>query len=128
MTKDHRSVGDVDSHKETIHVAVISAMDEPLADQEFATTRAGYRRAVAWLIEHGPLQAVGIQGTSSYGVGSTAVAQAGTRVIEVNRTRPPSDASRARPTGAMPTGRPDQCCPGKQRRTRSGPRSSRFAR
>jgi transposase len=89
MTNDHRSVGGVDSHKDTIHVAVISAIGEPLADQEFPTTRAGYRRAVAWLIEHGPLQAVGIEGTSSYGVGiSTAVAQAGIRVVEVNRTRP----------------------------------------
>src|SRR3954451_25130931 len=89
MTKDHRGVGGVDSHKDTIHVAVISAIGERLADQEVATTRAGYRRAVAWLIEHGPLQAVGIEGTSSYGVGiSTAVAQAGIRVAEVNRTRP----------------------------------------
>jgi transposase len=89
MTKDERGVGGVDSHKDTIHVAVISVIGEPLADQEFPTTRAGYRRAVAWLVERGPLRAVGIEGTSSYGVGiSTAVRQAGIRVVEVNRTRP----------------------------------------
>lgn len=89
MTDEQRKVGGVDSHKDTIHAAVISAVGEPVADHEFPTTAAGYRRAVAWLIEHGPLQAVGIEGTSSYGVGiSSAVAQAGIRVVEVNRTRP----------------------------------------
>ena len=84
MTKDHRGVGGVDSHKDTVHVAVISATGEPLADQEFPTTRAGYRRAVAWLIEHGPLQSVGIEGTSSYGVGiSTAVVLGGIDTVQL---------------------------------------------
>ncbi len=88
MTNQHR-VGGVDSHKDTIHVAVISDVGQPVADREFPTTAAGYRRAVAWLIEHGPLQAVGIEGTSSYGVGvAAAVTTAGIKVIEVNRTRP----------------------------------------
>lgn len=81
--------GGVDSHKDTIHVAVITSNGQPLTDQEFPTTRAGYRRAVAWLIEHGPLAAVGVEGTSSYGRGiTTALTQAAVRVIEVNRTRP----------------------------------------
>ncbi len=89
MTKEHWRVGGVDSHKDTIHVAVITGVGEPVADHEFATTVAGYRRAVAWLIEHGPLHAVGIEGTSSYGVGiATAVTQTGITVVEVNRTRP----------------------------------------
>lgn len=89
MTNKQYRVGGVDSHKDTIHVAVITAVGESMADHEFPTTRAGYRRAVAWLIEHGPLQAVGIEGTSSYGVGiTTTVIEAGIRVVEVNRTRP----------------------------------------
>lgn len=89
MTNQPGRVGGVDSHKDTIHVAVITGIGEHVADQEFPTTTAGYRRAVAWLIEHGPLEAVGIEGTSSYGVGITAaVTQAGIRVVEVNRTRP----------------------------------------
>jgi transposase len=76
-------------HKDTIHVAVITTLGQPLADREFPTTTAGYRRAVGWLIEHGPLTAVGIEGTSSYGVGiTTAVTLAGIQVVEVNRTRP----------------------------------------
>lgn len=89
MTNELGGFGGVDSHKDTIHVAVINAIGRPVADREFATTTAGYRRAVAWLIGHGPLQAVGIEGTSSYGVGiATAVTRAGIKVVEVNRTRP----------------------------------------
>jgi len=89
MTNQQQNLGGVDSHRDTIHVAVITEVGQPVADREFPTTTAGYRRAVAWLIEHGPLQAVGIEGTSSYGVGiATAVTAAGIRVIEVNRTRP----------------------------------------
>lgn len=89
MTNQQHHVGGVDSHQDTIHVAVITALGQPVSDREFPTTTAGYRRAVAWLIEHGPLQAVGIEGTSSYGVGiATAVTVAGIAVIEVNRTRP----------------------------------------
>lgn len=89
MTNQPGRVGGVGSHKDTIHVAVITGIGEHVADQEFATTTAGYRRAVAWLIEDMPLDKVGIEGTSSYGVGVTAaVTQAGIQVVEVNRTRP----------------------------------------
>lgn len=89
MTNQSGGFGGVDSHKDTIHVAVITAIGRPVADREFPTTTAGYRRAVAWLIGHGPVQAVGIEGTSSYGVGiATAVTRAGIKVVEVNRTRP----------------------------------------
>ena len=89
MTNQAQRVGGVDSHKDTIHAAVITGVGQPVVDKEFPTTVVGYRRAVAWLIEHGPLAAVGIEGTSSYGVGITAAATAaGIRVVEVNRTRP----------------------------------------
>lgn len=83
-----QSVGGVDSHKDTIHVAVVSGLGRPVADQEFPTTEAGYRHAVAWLAGHGPLQAVGVEGTSSYGVGiCAALTAAEIVVVEVNRTR-----------------------------------------
>lgn len=89
MTEHHHRVGGIDSHKDSIHAAVIDEVGHHVADREFPTTQAGYRRAVAWLIEHGPLTAVGVEGTSSYGVGITAaIAAAGIRVVEVNRTRP----------------------------------------
>jgi hypothetical protein len=92
MTNERRGFAGTDSHKDTIHVAVITALGQPVADREFATTgyhRRGHHKAVSWLIEHGPLQAVGIEGSSSYGIGiATAVTLAGMRVVGVNRTRP----------------------------------------
>lgn len=89
MTNTIGRLGGIDSHRDTIHLAVITETGHPVADCEFLTTKSGYRRAVAWLVEHGPLSGVGVEGTSSYGVGITAaLAAAGIRVIEVNRTRP----------------------------------------
>ena len=93
MTKESsqdqaRSVGGIDSHKDTIHVAVITGTGRSVGDQEFPTTQAGYRQAVAWLSGHGPLQAVGVEGTSSYGTGiCAALTAADIVVVEVNRTR-----------------------------------------
>ena len=82
------SVGGIDCHKDTIHVAVITGTGRPVDDREFPTTEAGYRQAVAWLTGHGPLQAVGVEGTSSYGTGiCAALTDAGVVVVEVNRTR-----------------------------------------
>ena len=77
MTNQQQHVGGVDSHKDTIHVAVITGTGRPVDDHEFPTTQAGYRQAVAWLAGHGPLQAVGVEGTSSYGVGICAALTAG---------------------------------------------------
>jgi transposase len=87
MTKEPGNVGGVHSHQDTIHVAVNTGLGREVDDREFPTSTAGYRRAVAWLIGHGALQAVGINGSSSYGVGITAaVTAAGIGVIEVYRT------------------------------------------
>ena len=89
MANEDRSIGGIDSHLDTIHVAVIAANGREVDDQEFPTTTSGYRRAVAWLAEHGPLRAVGVEGTSSYGLGiCAALTDAGIKVVEVNRTRP----------------------------------------
>ena len=71
MTDAPGRVGGIDSHKDTIHVAVITKIGQHVDDKEFPTTQSGYRRAVAWLIGHGPLTAVGVEGTSSYGRGIT---------------------------------------------------------
>ncbi|WP_010149438.1 IS110 family transposase [Serinicoccus profundi] len=82
-------VGGIDSHTDTIHVALIDGLGRDVADHEFATTGTGYRAAVAWLTGHGPVAVVGVEGTSSYGRGvTTALAGAGILVVEVNRTRP----------------------------------------
>lgn len=89
MTNQENLIGGIDSHKDTIHVAVITEIGHQVTDREFPTTAMGYRNAVAWLTSHGRIQAVGVEGTSSYGLGiCTALSVAGMKVIEVNRTRP----------------------------------------
>lgn len=96
MTSRPGSLGRIDSLKDTIHVPDITGDGERIADQEFATTTAGYLRAVAWMIEHGPVEAVRIEATSSYGVGITAaVRQAGIRWSRSTGRALPNAASKA---------------------------------
>jgi len=79
-------VGGVDTHADTIHVAVIDRFGRELGDREFTTTPAGYREALVFLQGFGPLRMLGIEGTSSYGSGITAAARtAGIEVREVIR-------------------------------------------
>ncbi|MFW3464251.1 IS110 family transposase [Streptomyces microflavus] len=86
--------GGVDSHADTIHVAVITGRGGHVADAEFPTTSAGYAAAVAFLNAHGTVTAVGVEGTSSYGPGFTRAARhTGLTVVEVNR---PDKAERRR--------------------------------
>ncbi len=86
--------GGVDSHADTIHVAVITDRGGHVADAEFPTMWAGYAAAIAFLNAHGTVIAVGVEGTSSYGLGFTRAArQASLTVIEVNR---PDKAERRR--------------------------------
>lgn len=55
VTNLETGIGGVDSHKDTTHVAVITAVGQPVADQEFPTTEGGHRRAIAWLVGYGSL-------------------------------------------------------------------------
>lgn len=93
-TVDEHVCGGVDSHADTVHVAVISDNGGHLADAEFATTAAGYAAAIAFLTAHGHVIAIGVEGTASYGTGFTRAARsAGLHVVEVNR---PDRAERRR--------------------------------
>ncbi|MGW2588593.1 IS110 family transposase, partial [Streptomyces virginiae] len=86
--------GGVDSHADTIHVAVITDNGGHLADAEFPTTTAGYSAALAFVGAHGDVIAIGVEGTASYGTGFTRAARAdGLTVVEVNR---PDRAERRR--------------------------------
>ncbi|KOG54108.1 transposase [Streptomyces virginiae] len=86
--------GGVDSHADTIHVAVVTDNGGQLADAEFPTTAAGYMAALAFLGAHGAVVAIGVEGTASYGTGFTRAARAaGLTVVEVNR---PDRAERRR--------------------------------
>jgi transposase len=45
MTTKRANIGGVDSHKDTIHVAVINGIGHDIEDHEFPTTVSGYRRS-----------------------------------------------------------------------------------
>ncbi len=78
--------GGIDTHADTIHVAAIDPWGRELGDQEFPTTPAGYRDALAFLTGKGEVSGIGIEGTSSYGTAITRVAvDAGHEVFEVVR-------------------------------------------
>ncbi|MFF4382798.1 IS110 family transposase [Kitasatospora sp. NPDC001547] len=86
--------GGVDSHADTIHLAVITDHGGHVADAKFPTGQAGCTAAVAFLTAHGTVAAVGVEGTASYGAGFTRAARrAGLTVVEVNR---PDRAERRR--------------------------------
>lgn len=73
----------IDTHKDTVHIAVISSVGGTVADREFPTTPAGYRSAVAYLRSH-EVATAGVEGTSSYGAGITrALTAAGIVAAEV---------------------------------------------
>ncbi|MFG2631260.1 transposase [Streptomyces sp. NPDC048473] len=108
--------GGVDSHADTIHVAVISDNGGHLADAGFATTTAGYAAALAFLNAHGRVRAIGVEGTSSYGAGFTrAAVSRGQHVVEVNAPDTGSSKGVTAPTPWPGCGRPG---------TPSTPRSS----
>ena len=76
----------VDTHKH-VHVAVaIDTCGIRLGDQSFVADSGGYQALIAWANTHGRIEAFGIEGTGSYGVGlARAVCRAGHPVVEVNR-------------------------------------------
>lgn len=79
-------IGGIDTHADTIHVAAIDEHGRDLGDCEFPTTPAGYAAALAFLTAFGDLAVIGIEGTSSYGVGIARAAHgAGVGVREVTR-------------------------------------------
>lgn len=79
-------IGGIDTHADTIHVAAIDEHGRDLGDCEFPTTPAGYAAALAFLTAFGDLALIGIEGTSSYGVGiARAAHESGIRVREVTR-------------------------------------------
>ena len=87
MAGDHGVViGGVDTHKHTHHAAVIDQNGRLLGGREFRTDAGGQADLLAWLRSYGPIAAIGIEGTGSYGAALTRhLSDAGVRVVEVNR-------------------------------------------
>ena len=87
-------IAGVDTHQRTHHVAVIDHTGRLLGDREFPATRDGYARLITWVSDHGPVAAVGVESTGSYGAGlTTALLVVGIEVFEVDR---PEKSTRAR--------------------------------
>lgn len=86
QAKKRRVVGGVDTHADTHHAAVVLMNGRRVADREFPATRAGYADLLEWMRSFGRVQAVGVEGTGSYGAAlARHLADAKVKVVEVNR-------------------------------------------
>ena len=89
--RDRVVTGGVDTHKDFHVAAALDQVGRVLGTQMFPATAAGYIDLGAWLASHGPVDRVGIEGTSSYGKNLTrSLSDAGVVVREVmhqNRAR-----------------------------------------
>ncbi|MET3810852.1 IS110 family transposase [Arthrobacter sp. UYEF3] len=79
-------IAGVDTHADTHHVAVINEYGKPIADREFLAVGSGYRKIVEFITSYGPVAAVGVEGTGSYGAEIARTLRGeGLCVLEVNR-------------------------------------------
>jgi transposase len=62
-------VGGVDTHADTHVAAAIDANGGILGIESFPADHAGFEELVGWLMSHGEIQVVGVEGTGSWGVG-----------------------------------------------------------
>ncbi|MHA7221209.1 IS110 family transposase [Arthrobacter sp. RHLT1-20] len=87
MTNDiTKVIAGVDTHADTHHVAMINEHGKHLADKKFLATGSGYRAITDYITRYGPVIAVGVEGTGSYGAELARVlAKEGFHVEEVNR-------------------------------------------
>jgi transposase len=87
MTPEPGSVtGGVDTHLDLHVAAAIDHLGGVIATESFPTTAAGYRRLLRWLRSHGPVHAVGVEGTGSYGSAlARHLAENDVTVVEVAR-------------------------------------------
>lgn len=86
MTAQRQVVIGVDTHAETHTAAAVDELGRILDVIEIPSTRAGYRRLLAWAQRLGQLERAGVEGTGAYGAGLTRfLTEHGVSVIEVNR-------------------------------------------
>ena len=79
-------IGGVDTHADTHTAAVIDELGRMLGHRQFPTSVAGYRALLTWVSGFGPVRAIGVEGTGSYGVGLARYLRVqGVQVVEVFR-------------------------------------------
>src|SRR3954454_3603250 len=68
MTPEPGSVtGGVDTHLDVHVAAATDPLGGVLGTEAFRASASGYRRLLRWLRSFGPIHAVGVEGTGSYG-------------------------------------------------------------
>ena len=87
MTFPDRFVtGGVDTHRDFHVAAALDHLGGVLGTAQFPTTMRGYRSLLSWLAGFGTVEAVGVEGTGSYGAAlARRLAESDVRVIEVGR-------------------------------------------
>lgn len=84
--EEFKVIAGIDTHADTHHVALITDYGKRLGDRKFLAVGSGYRQIAAYLTRFGPVTAVGIEGTGSYGAELARVlAEHGFIIREVNR-------------------------------------------
>lgn len=79
-------IAGIDTHADTHHVALMTYYRKHLGDRKFLAVGSGYREIAAYLTSFGPVTAVGVEGTGSYGAELARVlAGHGFAIREVNR-------------------------------------------
>lgn len=61
--------GGVDTHRDSHTAAALNHLGAVLGTATFPATGAGYRQLLSWLASFGPVKAVGVEGTGSWGAG-----------------------------------------------------------
>jgi transposase len=76
----------VDTHKSTHAAVAIGALGARVGSLSIPANGRGYQALLDWARSLGPIQAIGIEGTGSYGAGlSRFLSERGCSVLEVNR-------------------------------------------
>ncbi|MBZ9600212.1 IS110 family transposase [Streptomyces erythrochromogenes] len=79
-------IGGIDTHTDLHQAAVIDTVGRHLATKAFPTTLDGYQHLLDWLLSHGELLAVGLEGTGAYGAGiARFLTTHDVTVVEVDR-------------------------------------------
>jgi transposase len=79
-------VGGVDTHADTHVAAAVDANGGVLGIESFPADRGGFEALLGWLMSHGEIQMVGVEGTGSWGVGlSRFLHDHEISVVEVDR-------------------------------------------
>jgi transposase len=82
-------IGGFDCHIDFHAAVALDSLGQLLGTEFFPATSDGYRKALGWVSGFGPVIAVGVESTGSYGSGlSRFLANEGLRVIEVNQPHP----------------------------------------